>query len=48
MQEDDAGRKEEKEEKGQEKVSGISSTDSVNSESGPDYQICIPLGWAPC
>jgi hypothetical protein len=19
----------------------------VNSESGPDYQICIPLGWAP-
>ena len=24
-----------------------SSTDSVNSGSGPDYQICIPLGWAP-
>jgi hypothetical protein len=27
--------------------SGNSSTDSVNSGSGPDYRICIPLGWAP-
>jgi hypothetical protein len=27
--------------------SGNSSTDSVNSGSGPDYQIYIPLGWAP-
>jgi hypothetical protein len=26
--------------------SGDSSTDSVNSGSGTDYQICIPLGWA--
>jgi hypothetical protein len=24
-----------------------SSTGSVDSRSGPDYQICIPLGWAP-
>jgi hypothetical protein len=31
----------------QEEGSGNSSTDSVNSGSGPDYQICIPLGWAP-
>jgi hypothetical protein len=28
--------------------SGNSSTDSVNSGSGPDYQICIPLGWETC
>jgi hypothetical protein len=27
--------------------SGNSSTDSVESGSGPDYQICLPLGWAP-
>jgi hypothetical protein len=27
--------------------SGRSSTDSVNSGSGPDYQIYILLGWAP-
>jgi hypothetical protein len=46
MQEDVAGRKEVKEEE-QEEGSGNSSTDSVNSGSGPDYQICIPLGWAP-
>jgi hypothetical protein len=26
---------------------GKSSTDSVDSGSGPNYQICIPLGWAP-
>jgi hypothetical protein len=45
MQEDVSGRKEVKEE---EAGSGSSSTDSVNSGSGPDYQICIPLGWAPC
>jgi hypothetical protein len=32
--------------KRQETGSGNSSTDSVNSGSGPDYQICIPLGWA--
>jgi hypothetical protein len=44
MQKDDAGRKEVKEEGA---GSGNSSTDSVNSGSGPDYQICIPLGWAP-
>jgi len=30
-----------------EEGSGNSSTDSVNSGSGPDYQIYIPLGWAP-
>jgi hypothetical protein len=44
MQENDAGRKEVKEEVS---GSGNSSTDSVNSGSGPDYQIYIPLGWAP-
>jgi hypothetical protein len=44
MQEDDAGRKEMKEE---ETGSGNPSTDSVHSGSGPGYQICIPLGWAP-
>jgi hypothetical protein len=27
--------------------SGNSSTDSVDSGYGPDYQICIPLGWGP-
>jgi hypothetical protein len=31
----------------QEEGSGNSNTDSVNSWSVPDYQICIPLGWAP-
>jgi hypothetical protein len=31
----------------EEEGSGNSITDSVNSGSGPDYQICIPLGWAP-
>jgi hypothetical protein len=44
MQEDDAGSKEVKEE---EEGSGNSSKDSVKSLSGPDYQIYIPLGWAP-
>jgi hypothetical protein len=43
MQEDVAGRKEVKEE-AEETGSGNSSTDRVNSESGPGYQICIPLG----
>jgi hypothetical protein len=43
MQEDNAGRKEVKEEKA---GSGNSSTDSVKSGSGPDYQIYIPMGWA--
>jgi hypothetical protein len=33
--------------KGQEEGSGNSSKDSVNSGSGPDYQIYIPLGCAP-
>jgi hypothetical protein len=33
--------------KRQEEGSGNSSIDSVNSGSGPDHQICIPLGWAP-
>jgi hypothetical protein len=47
MQEDVAGRKEVKEEKRQEDGSRNSSTDSVNSGSGSDYQIYIPLGWAP-
>jgi hypothetical protein len=47
MQEDDAGRKELKEEKDQEEGSGNSSTDSFKSGSRPDYQIYIPLGWAP-
>jgi hypothetical protein len=44
-QEDVTRRKEVKKE---EKVpgSGNSSTDTVNSGSGPDYQIYIPLGWA--
>jgi hypothetical protein len=32
--------------KDQKEGSGISSTDSLNSGSGPDYQICLPLGWA--
>jgi hypothetical protein len=41
---DVAGRKEVKEE---EAGSGNSSADSVNSGSGPDYQICKPVGWAP-
>jgi hypothetical protein len=27
--------------------SGNSSTDCLNPGSGSDYQICIPLGWAP-
>jgi hypothetical protein len=39
--------KEVKEEKRQEEGNGNSSTDSVNSGSGPDYQIFIPLGCAP-
>jgi hypothetical protein len=43
-QEDDAGRKEVKEE---EAGSGSSSIDSVNSGSKPVYQIYIPVGWAP-
>jgi hypothetical protein len=43
-QEDVARRKEVKEE---DAGSGNSSTDSVNSGSGLDYQIYIPLGWAP-
>jgi hypothetical protein len=47
MQEDDAGTKEVKGEKGQEEGNGNSSTDSFDSGSGSDYQICIPLGWAP-
>jgi hypothetical protein len=41
MQEDIAGTKELKEVK--EEGSGNSSTDTVNSGSGPDYQIYIPL-----
>jgi hypothetical protein len=45
MQEDVAGRKEVKEdETGSRKCK--SSTDIVNSGSGPDYQIYIPLVWA--
>jgi hypothetical protein len=40
-QEDVAGRKEVKEE---EEGSGNSNTNSVDSGSGPDYQIYIPLG----
>jgi hypothetical protein len=40
-QEDVAGRKEVKEE---EAGSGNLSIDSVNSRSGTDNQICIPLG----
>jgi hypothetical protein len=43
-QEDITRRKESKEE---ETGSGNSNTDSVNSGSGPDRQIYIPLGWAP-
>jgi hypothetical protein len=45
-QEDHAGSKEVKE-KSQKEGSGNSSTDSVNSGSGPDYQIYIPLEWTP-
>jgi hypothetical protein len=41
---DVATRKEIKEE---DAGSGNSSTDSVNSESGPDYQIYLLLGWSP-
>jgi hypothetical protein len=26
--------------------SASSSTDNFNSGSGPDYQICTPLGWS--
>jgi hypothetical protein len=33
--------------KEEEAGSGNLSTDSVNSGFGPDYQICILLGWAP-
>jgi hypothetical protein len=33
--------------KRQEAGNGNSSTESVNSGSEPDYQIYIPLGWAP-
>jgi hypothetical protein len=33
--------------KEQEAGSGNSITDSVNSGSGPDQQIHIPLRWAP-
>jgi hypothetical protein len=36
-----------KELKEEETGSGKSSTDSLNSGSGPDYQIYISLGWAP-
>jgi hypothetical protein len=46
MQEEDvASRKEVKEE---EAGSGNSSTDSVNSGSGSDYQMYTPFGWASC
>jgi hypothetical protein len=44
MQEGDARRKKVKEDKA---GSRNSSTDSVNSGSGPDYQIYRPLGWVP-
>jgi hypothetical protein len=48
MQEDIAGRKEEEAgSRKQEEGSGNSIIDSVNSGSGPDYQIFIQLGWAP-
>jgi hypothetical protein len=47
MQEDFVRRKEVREVKEEEAGIGKSSTDSVISGSGPDYQICIPLGWAP-
>jgi hypothetical protein len=40
-------RKKKEKKKRQEEGSGISNTDSVNSGSEPDYQIYIPLGWAP-
>jgi hypothetical protein len=43
-QEDVARRKEVKEE---EAGNGSYSTDSVESGSGPDYQICALLGWVP-
>jgi hypothetical protein len=43
-QEDVAIRKEVREEQA---GNANSSTDSVNSGSGPDYQIYIPHGWAP-
>jgi hypothetical protein len=31
----------------EEAESGNLNADTVNSESGPDYQIYIQLGWAP-
>jgi hypothetical protein len=31
--------------KEEEAVTGNSSTDSVNSGSGPEYQIYLPLAW---
>jgi hypothetical protein len=37
-------KKKKKKKKRQEEGSGISNTDSVNSGSGPDYQIYTPLG----
>jgi hypothetical protein len=43
-QEDVERRNEVKEE---EQVNGNSRTDNVNSGSGPDYQMYIPLGWSP-
>jgi hypothetical protein len=36
-----------KELKKEDSGSGKSSTESVNSGSGPDYKICIMLGWTP-
>jgi hypothetical protein len=48
-QEDDAGRKEVKEERCRKKEveTQEQTVEVVNSVSGPDYQICILLGWAP-
>jgi hypothetical protein len=43
---EDVARRKRSGEKRQESGSGKSSTDSVNSGYGTDYQICIPLGWA--
>jgi hypothetical protein len=47
MQEYDAGRKEVKEEGAGRRKWKLKNRQCVNSGSGPDYQIYIPLRWAP-
>jgi hypothetical protein len=47
MQEDVAGRKELREEEAGRRRRNSQTILTVNSGSGPDYQIYIPPGWAP-